>query len=202
VLVAGAVRRMPQKKWICVGSVALMATTFVGMAAIWLVPGLAKSPSASFWYLLCYGLFFIFLGVNQLAQLTLQGKLLIATQRGRLLSISNGMGAVTSVACALLLLPLWLDKESGDFELLFLFTAALFACGAVVVTQLAEPADAAVTAKASRASSRWRFPGGRCDRTPPSAASRSSPCSMARRPCSFRTTRRWPSKSRSSISAA
>jgi MFS family permease len=141
VFLAGVVRGRPQKKWVCFGSVASMSTMFVGMAAIWLVPGVEHSRQAPWLFLACYGLFFMFLGVNQVGQLTLQGKLLAAARRGRLLSISNGLGAVAAVACAVLLLPLWLRETQGDFERLFLFTAALFACGAVVITQLREPND-------------------------------------------------------------
>jgi MFS family permease len=140
-LVAGFVRRQPQKKWICCASVALMSAMFVGLATIWLVPGMELHWSAPLLFLLFYGLFFVFLGVNQLAQLTLQGKLLLATRRGRLLSVSNGIGAITSVGCAVLLLPLWLQKTTGDFEHLFFFTAALFASGGIVMLLLAEPTD-------------------------------------------------------------
>lgn len=140
-LAAAFVRRQPQKKWICCESVALMSVMFVGLAIIWAVPDLKQNKAAPLLFLLCYGLFFIFLGVNQLAQLTLQGKLLLATRRGRLLSVANGAGAVTSVACAVMLLPLWLREQSGDFEHLFFFTAALFAAGGVVILFLAEPAD-------------------------------------------------------------
>jgi hypothetical protein len=159
VLAAGAVRRQPEKKWICGGSVTLMALSFLGMAVIWLVPGLELQPVAPLLFLTCYGLFFVFLGVNQLAQLTLQGKLLVPTRRGRLLSISNGIGAVTSVACAVLLLPLWLRETSGDFELLFLFTAALFGCGAVVMLFLVERPDDAGSDREHRTSAlglAWR----------------------------------------------
>ena len=140
-LAAGFVRRQPQKKWICCASVALMSAMFVGLATIWAVPDLEKHNAAPLLFLLCYGLFFVFLGINQLAQLTLQGKLLLATRRGRLLSVSNGVGAVTSVACAVLLLPLWLRETSGDFEHLFFFTAALFAAGGIVTLFLVEPHD-------------------------------------------------------------
>jgi MFS family permease len=140
-LVAGFVRRQPQKKWICCASVALMSAMFVGLAAIWLTPGMELHWTAPLLFLLFYGLFFVFLGINQLAQLTLQGKLLLATRRGRLLSVSNGIGAVTSVGCAMLLLPLWLQEKAGDFDHLFFFTAALFASGGVVLLLLAEPSD-------------------------------------------------------------
>lgn len=140
-LAAGFVRQQPQKKWICCASVALMSAMFVGLATIWAVPDLEKHSAAPLLFLLCYGLFFVFLGINQLAQLTLQGKLLLATRRGRLLSVSNGVGAVTSVACAVLLLPQWLQETTGDFEHLFFFTAALFAAGGIATLFLAEPAD-------------------------------------------------------------
>jgi len=159
VLVAGAVGRTPLKKWVCFGSVALMSAMFVGMSLIWLIPGLEKTPAAPSLYLACYGLFFIFLGVNQLAQLTLQGKLLEPARRGRLLSISNSIGAVAAVVCAVVLLRLWLREKTGDFEYLFLFTAALFACSAVVTTLLAESPDDRASDKEHRTSSlglAWR----------------------------------------------
>jgi len=141
VLAAPVVRQQPRKKWVCGSSVAGMSLMFVVMALIWAIPGLETHPAAPLLFLGCYGLFFVFLGVNSLAQNTLQGKLLVATSRGRLLSVANGIGAVTSVACAVLLLPLWLREKEGDFEHLFLFTAVLFACGGLVVISLLEPAD-------------------------------------------------------------
>jgi hypothetical protein len=152
VLAAGAIRRQPQKKWICFGSVSFMSLMLVGMGVLWLVPGLAESPRAPQLFLACYGFFFMALGINQVAQFTLQGKLLAAGQRGRLLTISNGLGAATAVGSAVVLLPLWLEKTQGDFEHLFLFTATLFACGAIVTTLVVEPLDSGDRAKTMDAS--------------------------------------------------
>jgi MFS family permease len=63
------------------------------------------------------------------------------------------------VACAVVLLPLWLREEGGDFEHLFFFTAALFAAGGVVMLLLSEPADAPKEEREHRASAlglAWR----------------------------------------------
>jgi MFS family permease len=141
ILVAQWVRRRPRKKWVCVVSVALMSLAFAGMSAIWLLPGFASRPAAPLVYLALYSLFFICLGINQMSQFTLQGKLIEVTSRGRLMSLANGIGSASSVVCALFLLPLFLRKDSGDFDRLFGFTAILFAVAAIIMTLLREPAD-------------------------------------------------------------
>jgi MFS family permease len=140
-LAVAIIRRAPRKKWCCVVVIIIMSLTFVGMAAIWYVPAWTKSAAAPVLFLSLYGLFFICLGINQVSQFTLQGKIIPVTRRGRLLSVANGFGSAGAVLCALLFLPMWLRETEGDFDYLFSFTALLFACAAFVMAMIQEPAD-------------------------------------------------------------
>lgn len=140
-LVARRLKRTPQKKWSLFGSTVYMAAAFLGMAALfWLdtatfarwLPGL---------FLVLYAVFFMAMGVNQLAFNTLQGKLVPATRRGRLLWVSNAIGAVTAIACAVWFLPGWLEAGHPRFDLIFGFSGVLFAVSSVTCLLVREDSD-------------------------------------------------------------
>lgn len=138
---APAIRRATLKKRACLYSVAAMALAFGGFSAIWFVPGLANSSFAVPLFLICYGLFFACLGINQTAQMTVQAKLVPIGTRGRLLSISNAFGSIGSVIAAAIFFPLWLRADGGDFHYLFGATAILFVAAACATTWLQEDRD-------------------------------------------------------------
>jgi hypothetical protein len=136
-LAARQIKIQPRKKWAFVVTTTCMATTFLGLTSIWLIPGLKDSSAAPLLYLLLYALFFMAIGVNQLTYNTLQGKLIRPTYRGRLLMVADVIGATTAVVCALTLLPLWLPDDRGtaiegsplpeaNFAAIFGFSTALF----------------------------------------------------------------------------
>ena len=149
---ARRIKVLPQKKWAFVVTTICMAATFLGITSIWLIPGLKTSPAAPLLYLALYALFFMAIGVNQLAYNTLQGKLIRPTYRGRLLTIADVIGATTAVVCALALLPLWLpaDTPSGlegspsagaNFAAIFGFSTALFCIASLMSWLLHEEPD-------------------------------------------------------------
>ena len=80
--------------------------------------------------------------MTQLAFGTLQGKLVPATRRGRLMLFGNVGGAAVAIAAAWLLLPLWLDTGDGQFHFIFVISAIFFSVAAVIGWQLAEGRDA------------------------------------------------------------
>src|SRR5690606_31396122 len=62
-------------------------------------------------------------------------------QRGRMLSISNALGAVTAITCAFLLLPQWLGENTIDVASIFGFASGCFFLSAVATLFLAEAPD-------------------------------------------------------------
>lgn len=139
---AQRIKLRPQKKRVVFTSTALMAFLFLGLTSMFAFP--LRSEHAAWTpllFLILYAIFFSCIGVNQVAFATLQGKLIETNRRGHLLSVSNIIGAVTAVACAFLLLPLWLQGHAPRFDLVFGFSGVLFAASAVCALLLVEPAD-------------------------------------------------------------
>ncbi len=77
-------------------------------------------------FLFVYAIFFVFTGLGQVAFGTLQGKLLPAALRGRLMLVASLVGAVLAVSAVLLLLHRWLTAAGGDFAAIFGFTGCCF----------------------------------------------------------------------------
>jgi MFS family permease len=141
VLFARRLAVQPRKKWTLACCTALMAAAYLVLAAIW---WLAKGH-VFVWlpvvFLVIYTLFFVATGLNQLTAGTLQGKLIRAQRRGRLLSVATVVGVVVAAASAALLIPRWFSAEQARFECLFLSAGAFFLMAAGIATALAEPAD-------------------------------------------------------------
>jgi MFS family permease len=130
-----------QKKWVLFTATMLMSLWFMMLAA--LLFGFAQTPPA--WmplvFLVIYALFFMCVGVNQVAFSTLQGKLVPADRRGRLLWVSNTVGSVAAIVCALVLMPRWLEKGATRFDLIFGLSGFLFGLSAFTLLCLVEPRD-------------------------------------------------------------
>jgi len=140
-LLARAVSAAPLKKWALLFTTALYAVTIFCLAALFVVPVEAPDGWLPMLFLSIYAVFFMAVGVNQVVFNTLQGKLVATTRRGRLLLVSNVLGAVVSVGCALWLLPAWLRAEPPRFDLVFGFTGLAFACSAALALLLVERPD-------------------------------------------------------------
>ncbi len=140
-LLARRVKNTPQKKRVFFLTTALLTLLILAMAGLLAI---AQQQSAA-WipaaFLLIYMAFFVCIGINHLAFNTLQGKLVKAVRRGRLLLVANFVGSVTAVLCAFFLLPLWLDSDAPRYDLLFLMAGAMFAFSALLVTFLVEQRD-------------------------------------------------------------
>ncbi len=123
----------------------LMAATFAVLAVLWLVVDDKRQPWMAVVFLSLYVLFFGFTGLNQLAIGTVQGKLIRAHRRGRIMTLAGIVGSLTSVTAAALLLAGWLAMPGlRGYVLIFGFTAAGFAMAAMIVWGLYEPEDAQV----------------------------------------------------------
>jgi hypothetical protein len=125
-----------------------MAVTILLLGGMWLVPSIARAADGkqvTSWapatFLVLYGLFFACTGLHQLLFQTLQGKLVHAMRRGRLLSVSNLLGSIAAIAAAWWLLPPWLAGESPRVEWVFGFAGFCFVGAAASALLLAEPPD-------------------------------------------------------------
>jgi MFS family permease len=140
-LFARRLRRMARKKWALFACTSCMALAFVGLAAMWWFADGAVFAWMPLVFLLLYAFFFVAMGFNQLTTGTLQGKLVRAQRRGRLLAVATIGGAVVAGSLAALLMPRWLEKDGGQFEYLFAFTGLVFLLAAAISALLAEPPD-------------------------------------------------------------
>ncbi len=150
VLLARQVKLQARKKWLVFTTTALMSGLFLALTWLFYM-GFAEQKLA--WmplaFLAIYFVFFVCIGINQLAFTTLQGKLVRADRRGRLLWVANTVGAMTAVTCAFILLSQWLTDENTRFDLIFGFSGALFGLSALAMLFISEPRDSFEQAPAS-----------------------------------------------------
>jgi hypothetical protein len=137
---AGALARMPRKKWALVRTSLAMAACFGILAVAWrpLAERLPDLLAALF--LVLYALFSASNGLNQLVMAALQGKLVSPGHRGRAMVVSAVIGSGLAILAAVLLLGPWLETPDG-FPKIFAATAGFFALAAIVPLFLDEPAD-------------------------------------------------------------
>jgi hypothetical protein len=139
-LAAGAVARLPVKKWALVRTSLAMAAWF-GLLAIAWGPLAARRPELlAVLFLVLYGLFSASIGLNQLVLAALQGKLVPPGHRGRAMVVSVAIGSVLAILAAVALLGPWLEEEGG-FSKIFAATALFFGLAAIVPVFLDEPPD-------------------------------------------------------------
>jgi len=140
-LVAPVVSRRPTVRWLLVATTTGLAACFGLLAAIW-SPLLADHPGLlALGFLLIYGVFSAINGCNQLLVATLQGRLIGAGHRGRVLLLSVPIGSVLAIAAAVLALGPWLEA-AGGFGKIFAATAGFFLLAAIVPVFFHEPTPA------------------------------------------------------------
>lgn len=142
-MAAPLVLRARRKRSLLVLSGALMAVCFAVLSFGWAWRDKLGSAFASALFLAVYAVFFATTGIHQLVFNTLQGKLIPVSWRGRLMLVSNVVGAPAAIAFAWWLLPKWLERDSANFSAIFGFSAAAFALAAATGWLLREPPDAA-----------------------------------------------------------
>lgn len=129
------------KKWMLMTSSLVMAIPFLVLATIWVAIDDKRQPWLPYVFLLLYLFFFSAVGINTLAFGTVQGKLIRADRRGRLMSITGVVGTFFSVAGLLWFLTDWLERDDGGFGLIFGFTGLGFVVGGLSVAFVKESAD-------------------------------------------------------------
>ncbi|MCA9077099.1 MAG: MFS transporter [Planctomycetaceae bacterium] len=118
------------------------AAIFALLALIWFLVEQKRQPMMTLAFLLLYTLFFGVTGVNQLAIGTVQGKLVRANRRGRLMTISGIVGSIAAVTAAGFLLTRWLAMpDNTGYAWIFAFVAGGFVAAALLLKWLIEPPD-------------------------------------------------------------
>jgi len=146
VLATRYVARMPRKKWALLGFTLPMALACLILALLCAVHGgraVTWLPAA---FLVLYAVFFAATGCSQLAYGTLQGKLVPARMRGRLMSASSSIAAPAAILLAWSLMGDWLARPDRGFQLIFGFAGACFvlsACSALILIEKPDRAEVA-----------------------------------------------------------
>ncbi len=125
----------------------LPRTTFLMGVPFLILSGLvAWSPGfLSGWmpvcFLVLYGIFFAVTGTNQAVYNTVQGKLIAANRRGRLVAIAGYLGSPAAVIAVVLVMRPWVDQDPPLFSAIFLFTGCAFMAASFCARLLIEQPD-------------------------------------------------------------
>ncbi len=140
-LIAHQVTQMPRKKIIFILSA-------FGFALPWLLLSLVLGTTP--WsgelmagiFLGLYACHWLAYGCNNLSNGTLQGKLVHAEKRGRLLAYSNTIGCTLAIASVWFLMPRWLQDGNAQYVWIFATTGCFFAVAATGGLFFREPPEA------------------------------------------------------------
>ena len=130
--VASQIRLAKYKKRPLALFTGVMGGLFLVLAACWLVPREKFGGSLPAVYLVIYTMFFVASGLHQISFGTLQGKVIPATNRGRLLFVYSLLGAFVAITAVLVLMPDWLRSDGGAFHLIFGFSGVCFVVAAFI----------------------------------------------------------------------
>ena len=154
-LVAPAVARAHSLRWLLMGTTAGLAGCFGLLAVAWANWAVDRPAVMAGVFLVLYALFSAINGGNQLIVAALQGRLIAAGHRGRVLLLSVTIGSVLAITVAIVALGPWLQQANG-FPMIFAATAAFFLLAAVVPVWFVEP-----TTPAGPVATQQVLPGGR-----------------------------------------
>ncbi len=138
--IAHQVSKMPRKQGVFILSA-------FGIMIPWLILGLtlgltdyAGNVIVAI-FLLSYTLHWLMLGCNMLANGTMQGKLVRADKRGRLIAYANTIGCMLAIAAFWLVLPHWLQEGNMNYAWIFVTTGGFFGLAACAGLYFREPPD-------------------------------------------------------------
>lgn len=137
----GHVEKMGRKKF-------LLGLVAACLGVPFLIAGLccqAGAPTVPRWLPFAFlGLYFLFASLNGLYQLlfgTVQGKLISATRRGLLLTLSTFWGTLPAILIGLWLLPRWLSIDAPNYAAVFLAANGFFVVAGFLALGLREPRE-------------------------------------------------------------
>ncbi|WP_197452162.1 MFS transporter [Rosistilla carotiformis] len=138
-LLAGPMQKAPQKKnWLC-GCTVLMAICFALLAVGFRLMD-AHPVGLQVFFIAIYAIFFVATGMTQVLFHTLQGKLIPAGDRGRLLLVTNVVGVTAAVGAVWICMPAWVTAEGVEFHWLFATSSVAFFVAAAIAWCVDEPA--------------------------------------------------------------
>ncbi len=140
-LASDRMRQMPRKKYALSACSFVMGFCFLTLAIAWQLSGGNGNAWLPLIFLAIYGIFFVGVGLQNLAQSLLQGKLIPATARGRLMLFGTALGCGAAVVFAWFLMRGLLADESGQFAIIFMITGISFLITGGIALLLREPAD-------------------------------------------------------------
>ncbi len=150
-LAADFIRDIRLKKRALIFTTLGMALPFLTLASVWWWLDDRRQPWLIGLFLVLYFLFFSATGLNQLVDGTLQGKLIRATRRGRLLGIAGVIGSAGAVCAACLLLRPWIQLPNHDgFVYIFLFNGSAFFIAGLMANLCYERPDEPPTDRLAR----------------------------------------------------
>ena len=140
-LIAHQVSKMPRKQVVFVFSAFGITIPWLILALTLGWGGYGGNVIVGF-FLVAYTMHWTMLGCNMLANGTLQGKLIRAERRGRLLAYANTIGCMLAIVALWLAMPHWLREGSTNYAWIFATTGACFGLAACAGLYLWEPPDA------------------------------------------------------------
>lgn len=141
VLYARKLRGLELKKGALAAWSVLLGLPFLVLGAVWWRVGLSPPKWMASLFLLTYVVFSVANGLSAVTFNTLQGRLIRANRRGRLLADSSVTGSFLAIVCAWWLLKDWLGRANGGYDLIFTFTGVCFVVAALAAWALKEPRD-------------------------------------------------------------
>jgi len=119
----------------------LMGVPFVVLSALVAWSPDALSGSMPFCFLILYAIFFAVTGTNQAVYNTVQGKLIAAHRRGRLVAIAGYLGSPAAILAVIFVMRPWVDQDPPLFSAIFLFTGCAFMAASFSARMLVEQPD-------------------------------------------------------------
>ena len=141
-LAADFIRDIRLKKRALIFTTLGMALPFITLASVWWWLNDRRQPWLIGVFLVLYFIFFSATGLNQLVDGTLQGKLIRATRRGRLLGIAGVIGSAGAVCAAYFLLRPWIQLPNHNgFVYIFLFNGSAYVIAGLMANLCYEQPD-------------------------------------------------------------
>jgi MFS family permease len=140
-VIAHRVTHLPRKKWAFFKAAILLCVPWGLLSLVlWLSPGIHSYLMVGV-FLAMYTFHWVVYGAYNLLNGTLQGKLIMAQRRGRLLAISTSLGCFLSILAAYFFIPKWLADGKENYSLVFGTTCLFFAMAAFAALMFQETED-------------------------------------------------------------
>ena len=137
-LVTPTLSQLHRQKWAYITASGLLGLPWIviGLLLLFISP---PPPTMLFIFMALYSISAVGYGLSTLTFGTIQGKLIPARRRGRLLAVFGMMGGVLSLGIAAFLLPLYLTDLKASYGPIFLLCGLFFVCATLVLLGIREP---------------------------------------------------------------